>query len=157
MLPVAATHPLWWLARRAARLLTSFAVAAAFTLGAWAVPAHATPGALPGLATAAPGQADRAEVAPPTSRLDLHSGAGRAVVGPVVPAGSGPDRFTAVPALGSSAATGGDRSDHAGPAQPPATPGRSRPWAVGPVAVGPTPALVAAVPGAHPTRGPPRG
>ena len=41
MLPVVSTRPLWWLARWAARLLTGFAVAAAFTLGAWAMPAHA--------------------------------------------------------------------------------------------------------------------
>ncbi|MEV6692326.1 hypothetical protein AB0M35_12750 [Micromonospora sp. NPDC051196] len=41
MLPVVSTRPLWWLARWAARLLTGFAVAAAFTLGTWAMPAHA--------------------------------------------------------------------------------------------------------------------
>lgn len=40
--PVAPTRPLWWLARWAARLLTGFAVAAAFTVGAWALPAHAS-------------------------------------------------------------------------------------------------------------------
>ncbi|TCB95900.1 hypothetical protein E0H26_17155 [Micromonospora zingiberis] len=43
MPPVVPARPLWWLARWAARLLTGFAVAAAFTLGAWALPAHATP------------------------------------------------------------------------------------------------------------------
>ncbi|MGC5053983.1 hypothetical protein ACLQ2S_21320 [Micromonospora sp. DT48] len=43
MLPVAASRPLWWLARWAARLLAGFVVAAAFTLGTWALPGEVTP------------------------------------------------------------------------------------------------------------------
>ncbi|MFI7078671.1 hypothetical protein ACIBO1_15390 [Micromonospora sp. NPDC049903] len=47
MLPVASARPLWWLARWATRLLTGFAVAAAFTLGAWAMPAQSGPAGHP--------------------------------------------------------------------------------------------------------------
>ncbi|MFI7022140.1 hypothetical protein [Micromonospora sp. NPDC049900] len=55
MPPVAPTRPLWWLARWATRLLTGFAVAAAFTLGAWATSAPGAPAGHPadGLASAA--------------------------------------------------------------------------------------------------------
>ncbi|GIJ77714.1 hypothetical protein SAMN05443287_101623 [Micromonospora phaseoli] len=58
MLPVALACPLWWLARWAARVLTGFAVAAAFTLGAWAAPASAGP------AWAAPASAEPASAGP---------------------------------------------------------------------------------------------
>ncbi|MEU6024504.1 hypothetical protein [Micromonospora sp. NPDC047134] len=50
MLPVLPTRPLWWFARRVVRLLTGFAVAAAFTIGVWAMPAH--PGAIEDLGPA---------------------------------------------------------------------------------------------------------
>ncbi|GAB3844851.1 hypothetical protein GCM10029963_22260 [Micromonospora andamanensis] len=70
MLSAAPTRPLWWLARWAARLLTGFAVAAAFTLGAWSLPGEAAPAgqlAAPPVVAAAPQASVERDLTAPSS------------------------------------------------------------------------------------------
>ncbi|WP_232510721.1 hypothetical protein [Micromonospora maris] len=101
MLPIVPTRPsLWWLARRVARLLTGFAVAAAFAVGAWTMPAPAAhPGDL-GPAAGPAGQPSMVSFAPPTEALAS-------------------DRCAAIPPTADGLASGDDDRPGAGAATAP--------------------------------------
>ncbi|MEV6814289.1 hypothetical protein [Micromonospora sp. NPDC051296] len=148
MPPVASARPLWWLARWAARLLTGFAVAAAFTIGAWAMPAQAAPAGQSTAVLAPAGQF--------TTGAPVHPPAGAVVP----PAPSGWELAAAsglVDAVAPSGVDLGDRADLGGvPGTLPTVPARPQLPAAGAVAAAVGSAPAAAVQGADTARAPPR-
>ncbi|GIJ39025.1 hypothetical protein [Micromonospora andamanensis] len=132
MLSAAPTRPLWWLARWAARLLTGFAVAAAFTLGAWSLPGEAAPAgqlAAPPVVAAAPQASVERDLTAPLELAGLTT--------PTAPGG-------------------GDHADLGGvSATRPATFGRPGLTALGGVATDTTPGPAARVEDVRAARAPP--
>ncbi|WP_146605623.1 hypothetical protein [Micromonospora craterilacus] len=164
MPPVASARPLWWLARWVNRLLTGFAVAAAFTIGAWAMPAHAAPAGPVPTADALAGQLN-ATVAPAAQLTPAGQFAAGAPAhpsaGPVVPpASSGWKLAAASGSVDAAAPSGVDLGDRAdlggGPGTLPGVPAQPHLPAAGTGAAAVVPAPVAAVPGASTARAPPR-
>ncbi|WP_433532364.1 hypothetical protein ACQPYA_10180 [Micromonospora sp. CA-263727] len=141
MLPVAPARSLWWLARWAARLLTGFAVAAAFTVGAWAMPASAGPA----------GQPDTAA----SGRFDAASGRPAVTVAPQAHTGWQPAALYAPVDHLAQGVTAGTDLDVA-IAVPPAVPTPLRPSTTGGPAAPVASAFPVLAPGADPARGPPR-
>ncbi|MFV2103432.1 hypothetical protein [Micromonospora sp. LOL_024] len=159
MPPVALACPLWWLARWAARLLTGFAVAAAFTLGASAAPtgsAGAAPAWANGPAEAAPAWA--ADAAPEQRTVARTVRPPVDTTSPPAFAGSGlaaPDDLTAptTPIV----LDAGECADLTGvPATPPLTAGRSGLRVLGKAGSGVVPAPAAVVAGTRAARAPPQ-
>ncbi|GIJ09608.1 hypothetical protein ACFFMR_03560 [Micromonospora andamanensis] len=140
----APTRPLWWLARWAARLLTGFAVAAAFTLGAWALPGEAAPAeqlAAPPVVAAAPqASVERDLTAPFDLAVVPDLAATLGLVGPATPTVRGV----------------GDAADLVGvSATQPTISGRPGLTALGTVAAATTPTPAARVDGVQAARAPP--
>ncbi|MDG4798758.1 hypothetical protein [Micromonospora sp. WMMD1082] len=135
---VAPARPLWWLARWAARLLTGFAVAAAFTLGAWAAPAPAAP---------AERLTATVSIPPPVEAV-------------VPPAPAGWDLVTPHELVDPAAPSVRGAAGHADPGgvtgSVPATPAAARPPVPAKVTAPIPPLAAAVVAGAHATRAPPR-
>ncbi len=156
MLPVASARPLWWLARWATRLLTGFAVAAAFTIGAWALPAQGAPAGQFATVAASAGQFTLAGV--PVGQLAA-AVSGQPPAGAVVP--QSPTGWELAATNGSadtaSVAGGGDHVELGDvPGTPATVPARPHVPDAGVVAAADASAPGATVPGADTARAPPR-
>ncbi|MEV2238221.1 hypothetical protein [Micromonospora sp. NPDC049891] len=143
MLPVAPARPLWWLARWATRLLTGFAVAAAFTLGAWALPDEAVP--VDRLAATAPAPLVQTAVTQASAEWDRAASRDLAATAELV-------------VLATPAVRGADVAADLGgvSAAQPAAVGQPGLTALGGIAVDATPGPAARVAGVRAARAPPQ-